>query len=100
MDFGKSEIYIRILIPALMIYAMAALFITGGRVQQAQRQLEAAQEYAQQTQEENRQLQEDIDRAEDPRFLEEMIGRRLGLVMPEDGERSSREESRQERENK
>ena len=84
MDFGRAGIYIRILIPALMLYALGSLFITGGKLDSAREQLLRAQETVQTLQEQNRELEEQIARSDDPELLEQMARQRLGLVMPED----------------
>jgi len=84
MDFGRAGIYIRILIPALMLYALGSLFINAGRLESAQQAHMQTQETLRALEEQNRTLAEEIARAEDPQFLEQLARQRLGLVMPED----------------
>lgn len=84
MKFGRANVYIRILIPAIMLYALVSLFITCGRLEQAEEALRMAQETVQSLEERNRQIASEIERADDPEMMEQMARRRLGLVMPGD----------------
>lgn len=84
MNFGKAEAYIRILIPAIMLYALASLFITCGRLEKAGETLKTAQETVRILEEQNRRIADETERADDPEMMEQMARRRLGLVMPGD----------------
>ena len=81
MDFGRL---FRILIPALMIYALANMFVTGAQLEKARGNLALAQEQAKALEEENGALELLLSRADDPEFMEQLARQRLGLVMPED----------------
>ena len=84
MNFKRAGIYIRILIPALMLYALGSLFITGGKLERARELLLQAQETVQALERQNAELEADIACADDPEMLERLARQRLGLVMPGD----------------
>lgn len=83
MNFRK-EIYIRILIPALMIYALAALFITGGRLARAEQELEQVRAQREALEQQNAELCYALEHAGDPEVIAQQARQRLGLVMPGD----------------
>lgn len=84
MDFKRTGIYIRILIPALMLYALGSLFITGGKLERARELMLQAQETVQALERQNAILEEGIACGDDPKMLEQLARQRLGLVMPGD----------------
>lgn len=84
MNFRRIDILIRMLIPAVMLYAAAAMFINGGRLRCAQERLLRAQLSVQQLAEENRELSECIQSFGEPDEMGRLARTRLGFLMPED----------------
>lgn len=84
MAKDRAGIYIRVLIPVLLLWSLSRMFILGSRLELARQELETARAQAAMLEEENLRLEREIARAEDPELIRRLAEERLGLVMPED----------------
>lgn len=80
----RQGTYIRILLPALMLYALGMLFGAGAKLELAQEEKQNAQQLVQRLEEENQVLRYEIAHSDDPELIARQARQRLGLVMPED----------------
>lgn len=78
----KASIYTKILIPALMIYALIGFFSTRAKIARAEELRQEKQAEAQALEEENEYLRYAIEHADDPAVIEDVARSELGLVMP------------------
>lgn len=84
MKAVKASIYTKILIPALMLYALTGLFATRAKIAQAETLRQEKQAELRALEAENERLRYAIEHAGDPEVMEDAARRELGLVMPED----------------
>lgn len=78
------NIYAKILIPALMVYAMASLFRTGEKAEAAMERRQELRREAQALAEEVSELWRRVESADDPAVIAEVARSELGLVLPGD----------------
>ncbi len=80
----RAGIYIRVLIPVLLLWSLSRMFILGSRLELARQELETARAQTAMLEEEKLRLEYEIAHAEDPELIRRMAGERLGLVMPDE----------------
>ena len=78
------NIYAKILIPALMVYAMLSLWRTGEKAEAAMALRQELRQRAQALTEEVGELWHRVESADDPATIAEVARSELGLVLPGD----------------
>ena len=82
MKLKRSSIFTKIVILALIVYAVITLIAVRGRTQAAEADRAALQAKVDAKLQENLELEYDIEHAGDPAVIAEIARNKLGLVMP------------------
>ena len=78
----RASIFTKLVIAALIIYASVTLVSIRQQIEEAESARDALSEQFVLQSQENAGLQYDIDHADDPKTIEGIARRKLGLVMP------------------
>ena len=81
MKFKKASIFTKLVIAALMVYALISLVVVHQRTAQLQDRAAALQQSSEMTQS-NAELQYQIDHSDDDDMRESVAREKLGLVKP------------------
>lgn len=82
MKFKKASIFTKLVIAALMVYAVISLFMVHRQTQQLQDRAATLQQQVSEMTQSNTELQYQIDHSEDDDMIESVAREKLGLVKP------------------
>lgn len=82
MKLKRSSIFIKIVILAMLLYAVITLVTVNGRIAKAERDYAALQTQVDAALREKAELEYDIEHAGDPETIAEIARTKLGLVQP------------------
>ena len=82
MKFKKASIFTKLVIAALMVYAVISLFMVHRQTRQLQDRAATLQQQVSEMTQSNAELQYQIDDSEDDDMIESVAREKLGLVKP------------------
>lgn len=82
MKFKKASIFTKLVIAALMVYAVISLFMVHRQTRQLQDRAATLQQQVSEMTQSNAELQYKIDHSEDDDMIESVAREKLGLVKP------------------
>ena len=82
MKFKKASIFTKLVIAALMVYAVISLFMVHRQTRQLQDRAAPLQQQVSEMPQSNAELQYQIDHSEDDDMIESVAREKLGLVKP------------------
>lgn len=82
MKFKKASIFTKLVIAALMVYAVISLFMVHRQTRQLQDRAATLQQQVSEMIQSNAELQYQIDHSEDDDMIESVAREKLGLVKP------------------
>ena len=82
MKFKKASIFTKLVIAALMVYAVISLFMVHRQTRQLQDRAATLQQQVSEMTQSNAELRYQIDHSEDDDMIESVAREKLGLVKP------------------